>query len=71
MRTRVVLIANTVWNIVNFRDNLIRSLKDADYDVLVFAPKDNDLRRLNAEFFHIPVYAKSMNPIADILLIVR
>ncbi|MBA7583525.1 N,N'-diacetylbacillosaminyl-diphospho-undecaprenol alpha-1,3-N-acetylgalactosaminyltransferase [subsurface metagenome] len=71
MKKRIVLIANTVWNIVNFRDNLIRSLKDADYDVLVFAPKDNDLRRLNTEFFHIPVYAKSMNPLVDILLIVR
>ena len=71
MRTRVVLIANTVWNIVNFRDNLIRSLREAGYDVLVFAPKDKDLRRLSAEYFHIPVHAKSMNPLVDILLIVR
>ena len=71
MSTRVVLIANSIWNIVNFRDNLIRSLKEADCDVLVFAPQDKHLRSLNAEFFHIPVYAKSMNPIADLLLIVR
>jgi glycosyltransferase involved in cell wall biosynthesis len=71
MRSKVVLIANTVWNIVNFRDNLIRSLKDAGYNVLVFAPKDEHLRRLNAPFFHVPVFAKSMNPIVDILLMIR
>jgi glycosyltransferase involved in cell wall biosynthesis len=71
MKKRVALIANSVWNIVNFRDNLIRSLKDADYEVLVFAPRDSHLRSVNAEFFHIPVNAKSMNPIADVLLIIR
>lgn len=71
MKNRIVLIANTVWNIVNFRDNLIRSLKTADYEVLVFAPKGKDLRSLNAEFFHIPVHATGMNPVWDILLILR
>ena len=71
MKKRIVLIANSVWYVVNFRDNLTRSLKNADYDVVVFAPKDKALRCLNTDFFHIPVNARSMNPFADILLIVR
>jgi len=71
MKKRVVLIANSIWNIVNYRVNMIRSLENAGYNVVVFAPKDKDLRHLNTAFFHIPVNAKSMNPIADILLIVR
>ena len=71
MKRRVALIANSIWNIVNYRVNLIRSLENAGYDVVVFAPKDKDLRHLNTAFFHIPVNAKSMNPLVDILLVVR
>jgi hypothetical protein len=71
MKKRVVLIANSIWNIVIFRDNLIRSLKNADYDVLVFAPRDKHVRSLTAEFFHIPVYSQSTNTITDLLLIIR
>ena len=71
MKKRIVLIANTVWNIANFRDNLIRSLQNANYEVVVFAPKDGHEHRLNARFLHIPVNAKTTNPIFDILLIFR
>jgi glycosyltransferase involved in cell wall biosynthesis len=71
MKRTVVLIANSVWNIVNFRSNLIRSMEDSGYQVIVFAPRDKHLRSLNVEFFHIPVNAKSMNPIPDLLLIAR
>jgi glycosyltransferase involved in cell wall biosynthesis len=71
MKRTVVLIANSVWNIVNFRSNLIRSLEDSGYEVIVFAPRGKHLRSLNVEFFHIPVNAKSMNPIQDLLLIAR
>jgi len=71
MKRRVALIANSIWNIVNFRANLIGYLKTADYDVVVFAPKDKDLRRLNTDFFHIPLDARSINPYKDLLLILR
>jgi hypothetical protein len=37
----------------------------------VLAPKDKVLRNLNTEFHHILVHVKIMNPIVDILLIVR
>ena len=40
MRRRIVLAANSSWNIVNFRSGLIRALKDADYDPIVVAPTD-------------------------------
>jgi len=41
MRRRIVLAANSSWNIVNFRSGLIRALKDADYDPIVVAPTDS------------------------------
>ena len=37
---RIVLAANSSWNIVNFRAGLIRALRDAGYDVVVVSPRD-------------------------------
>ena len=37
---RVILAANSSWNIVNFRAGLIRALKQAGYEPVVVAPLD-------------------------------
>ena len=37
---KVVLIANSAWNVYNFRMNLIESLKEQGYSIVVFAPED-------------------------------
>ncbi len=39
-RKKIVLIANTSWNIVNFRLNLVEKFKQEGYDVYVLSPFD-------------------------------
>jgi len=71
MKKKVVLIANSLWNINNYRSNLIHALKNAGYDVAIFAPRDRAQGNPASDFFHIPVSPTSMNPIGEILLVVR
>jgi glycosyltransferase involved in cell wall biosynthesis len=72
---RVVLAANSSWNIVNFRDGLIRALKAEGYDPLVIAPREASteqrIAELGVEWRQVPVDRSGMNPLADLRLIAR
>ena len=39
--------------------------------MIVFAPRGKDTHSIDSEFFHIPIHSSSMNPIVDILLVIR
>ena len=43
---KVVISANTSWNLVNFRASLIRALVGAGYEVVVVAPHDEYVSKL-------------------------
>jgi len=70
-QTKLVIIVNASWNVVNFRKNLVGSLQAAGNEVVVFAPEDKHSSRLDTEFHRIPLHAHSMNPVRDLLLFFR
>ncbi|NND09479.1 MAG: glycosyltransferase family 4 protein [Saprospiraceae bacterium] len=70
----IALVANTTWNIYNFRLNVIRKLLSEDYRITVIAPIDEYIRyrELFPQVEHVGLrYLKrdSTNPIRDLLLL--
>jgi glycosyltransferase involved in cell wall biosynthesis len=70
---RIVLAANSSWNIVNFRAGLIRALKDEGYEPVVVAPVDPDsedrMAELAVERIAVEVDRSGLNPFADLRLL--
>lgn len=71
---RIAIVANTTWNIYNFRQNIIRKLLSSGYEVIVMAPVDKfifyteNLRQVT----HVPVHhlhRDSVNPFRDLRLL--
>lgn len=73
---RIAIVANTSFNIINFRLGLIKSLKTNGYEVILIAPEDKhteELIRLSGCPFH-PIKGlarKGTNPLKDLLLIIE
>jgi glycosyltransferase involved in cell wall biosynthesis len=72
---RVVLAANSSWNIVNFRAGLIRRLKSEGYEPVVLAPCDPALearmRNLDVEWVGVDIERSGLNPFSDVALLLR
>lgn len=71
---KIAIVANSTWNIYNFRINLIRKFRLQGYRVIVIAPVDEYIHYLNESHFtkHIPLThlsPQSKNPFKDLLLI--
>ena len=73
MTRRVVIAANSAWNIVNFRSGLIRGLKAAGYEPVIIAPVDPAVEarmaELGVERVSIEIDRSGLNPIADFRLL--
>jgi glycosyltransferase involved in cell wall biosynthesis len=69
---RVVLSANSDWNIANFRGGLIRALKERGYSPVVIAPPDAAaearMRALDVERIPVRIDRSGLNPFADLRL---
>ena len=70
---KIALVANSTWNIYNFRLNLIRFMGDHDCEVIVIAPVDEYIHYLNKahKIRHIPLKGlkrKGKNPIHEVRL---
>jgi len=69
---RIVLSANSDWNIANFRVGLIRGLKQAGYLPVVIAPTDpaaeSRMLALNVERIPVAIQRAGLNPVADLKL---
>jgi len=70
---KIALVANSTWNIYNFRLNLIRFLGDNDCEVVVIAPVDEYIHYLNKahKIKHIPLKGlkrEGKNPIHELRL---
>lgn len=72
-RPLVVLFANTSWYLWNFRASLAKSLVANDFDVVFLAPADNYSNQLAAiaPFVSVALDRKSVNPIGELLALVR
>jgi glycosyltransferase involved in cell wall biosynthesis len=70
---RVVLAANSSWNIVNFRSGLIQALKAHGYEPVIVAPFDppaeHRLEQLDVERIVVPIDRSGLNPFADVRLV--
>lgn len=69
---RVIVTANTAWNILNFRLGLIKALQGEGYQVYALSPEDDyvkNLTEIGVIFHHIDVDQKGMNPLADLKII--
>lgn len=71
----VVLAANSLWYITNFRTGLVRALREAGYRTVVVAPADSRnearLAELGIEFVPIKIDRKGINPVAELFLLSR
>lgn len=71
-RHKVLLVANTGWNLYNFRLPLARFLRLRGIEVVLVSPKDAYVEKLQAEGFRwIEVYLnrRSTNPLLELLTI--
>lgn len=70
---KIAIVANTTWNIYNFRLNIIRKLIAEGHEVIVMAPVDKFISYTETirEVTHIPVrhlHRDSVNPFQDFRL---
>jgi glycosyltransferase involved in cell wall biosynthesis len=70
------LVANTTWNIYNFRQNIIQKFVDLGYEVFVLAPIDEyiEYKEKYPQITHLNLRAldrDGTNPIKDLLLIIE
>ncbi|MCO5248811.1 MAG: glycosyltransferase family 4 protein [Chitinophagales bacterium] len=72
---KIGIIANTSWNILNFRLGLIEALKSNHYQVVIMAPEDEHSITLKEMGYDIQfvkrLSRKGTNPFADFLLAIE
>jgi glycosyltransferase involved in cell wall biosynthesis len=71
---QLILSANCVWNIINFRTNLIRGLQQAGYAITVVAPTDahvEKLKDLGCAYQPIFLDKGKTNPAKDLYSIIQ
>lgn len=67
--TRVLVLANSSWNITNFRMGLLAGLKELGCDIMVSTPPGAEveiIKRAGFGFRPLPLNAKGRNPFVDL-----
>jgi glycosyltransferase involved in cell wall biosynthesis len=71
----VVIAANSDWNIVTFRQNLVRAIEAAGYKPLIVAAPDpaaeERMESLGVERIRVDVDRSGLNPFADLRLLLQ
>ena len=75
---KIIISANVIWTITNFRKDLIKFLQSKGFKVIAVGAKDelsidleSSLKELNIEFIEVDVDRKSMNPIKDLKYLIK
>jgi glycosyltransferase involved in cell wall biosynthesis len=71
---KIIISINTAWNLINFREGLIRALITEGHEVVAVAPIDRHVGRvksLGCRFLHIKINNRGSNPLEDFVLFVR
>ncbi len=66
---KVAFVANTSWNIFNFRKGLVYHFLSKGNEVIVLAPEDgytSTIENWGCKFFHTPLDGTGSNPIKDL-----
>ena len=70
---KISIVANTAWNILNFRKSLILELLKNNFEVVVIAPEDkyvDEIEKLGVKFIPLSnLNRKGTNPFKDLQLI--
>ena len=70
---RIVVAANSAWNLVHFRAGLIRALTNEGFEVIAAAPADravdSAIARLVSRWIRIPMDRSGLNPLTDLGLL--
>ena len=72
MDKRIVIALNVVWNLINFRAGLVRSLVAEGYEVVVIAPPDDyvvHLAELGCRYVPLSMDNKGTHPGRDLYLL--
>ena len=72
MARRVLITANSAWNVVHFRAPLVAALVGEGHEVMVLAPDDGTSDRitgLGARFAPIAIERGGLSPLADVKLL--
>lgn len=68
---KIIITANTTWNLVNFRSGLILKLVASGFDVIALAPEDGygeQLERLGCRYISLAMDNKGTHPVHDFQL---
>ncbi len=71
---KILIALNSAWNLLNFREGLIRAFVADGHTVVLAAPSDDNvpaLELLGARFVHLPMSTHSTNPLKDFALLLR
>ena len=65
---KIIIISNTSWSLHNFREGLMRSLRDEGHELILLSNDDCYSKNLYryGKFLHIDLRARSINPIREI-----
>ncbi len=69
MNKKIVIISNLSWNLYNFRLSLMVAMKNAGYEVIAIAPRDEYSQKIieaGFEFYDIKMNAQGINPFEDL-----
>lgn len=70
---KIGIIANTSWNILNFRLALIKSIQKSGHQIIIMAPEDEHTSELKNQGFEVHsvkgLSRKGTNPFKDLMLI--
>jgi len=70
----IVIAANTAWNLVNFRGNIIAALQQRGYRLVAIAPRDAhhaQLASMGVEFHALDFRSAGISPLEDARLFLR
>lgn len=73
-RRTIVIAANTSWNLVNFRGNIISALIEQGYHVVAIAPRDaysEQLERMGVDYHALEFRSSAISPRRDAALFLR
>ncbi|MGN6646774.1 MAG: glycosyltransferase family 4 protein [Cytophaga sp.] len=71
---KIAFVANTSWNLYNFRLNLIRGFLEKGIEIVCIAPYDaysEELKKLPVKYIPVQMHSKGNNPVADLQLLLR
>ncbi|MDX1903946.1 MAG: glycosyltransferase, partial [Thermonemataceae bacterium] len=65
---KIAIVANTSWNVFNFRKGLVHFLIERGYEVTIIAPRDkytDEIKKWHITYEEIILENKGTNPLAD------